>query len=225
MNHIDTMPVYQTYIHRRNDTGQVFYVGAGNAKRPYVTYTRSEAWNAIAAGGYSIEIAARWNTPKEAGEHESFLIECFKDMGHPLVNKQKGGGGGIGFRPSPETLLKMSAAQSGKIISAEARKKIGAFHSGKKNSKQTIEKISASKRGVALSDEHRKNIGLAQIGKKVSDETKARITEKVKVANAIRYRCAECQYESAPGTLGCHHKKTGHKGRVFPNVIERNTNV
>ena len=36
---------------------------------------------------------ANWDTKKEAFDHEKLLISCFKDMGHPLINKTSGGAG------------------------------------------------------------------------------------------------------------------------------------
>lgn len=78
------------YIHIQN--GKAFYVGIGNAKRPYSKRGRSEAWNEIAKNGYEVQIV-------EEGEkdyilkREKELIEFFgrRITGGQLVNIHPGG--------------------------------------------------------------------------------------------------------------------------------------
>lgn len=40
---------FYTYLHRRNDTGQVFYVGKGKGQRAHDKYKRSAHWKRIVA--------------------------------------------------------------------------------------------------------------------------------------------------------------------------------
>ena len=85
---------YYTYLHTRNDTGKVFYIGKGQGKRCYNKKSRNKWWKHIESkAGRTVEILAYWNTNKEACEHERLLIACFRDMGYELVNICDGGEG------------------------------------------------------------------------------------------------------------------------------------
>lgn len=134
---------YCTYIHRQNSDGKVFYVGAGQLRRAYIKRDRSKEWyETVEKHGFSYERVAIWSTRQEAFDHEELLISCFKDMGHPLVNKSTGGvSGSAGTKQSPETVAKRVA-----------------HHIGSKRSNQTRENISASKLGVAI--DHKKHMCL-----------------------------------------------------------------
>lgn len=143
------MRTFLTYIHRRNDTGAVFYVGKGSHRRAHEERGRSAYWTRVVAKhGYSVEIVAPWRTEQEAFDHEVFLIVCFRSMGAPLVNLTNGGDGMSGHRHSPETKARMRAKALGRSrgaktrekirqyrlgipVSAEAKALIGAFHSAR----------------------------------------------------------------------------------------------
>ena len=84
--------MFYTYAHVRKDTNKIFYIGKGIDDRAWFTYGRNKHWNHIVKKhGYSVQILADWRTEKEALEHESLLISCFKDMGNKLVNMTDGG--------------------------------------------------------------------------------------------------------------------------------------
>lgn len=124
-----------TYIHKNQD-GKVFYVGAGSYHRMFNKSLRSKEWQEMAKNGRTTELVAWWNTKEEAFSHEKLLISCFKDMGHPLVNKTSGGLGNdaerskelkeshskkmlgnkhrLGIPHDNEAKLKMSQARAGK---------------------------------------------------------------------------------------------------------------
>ena len=85
--------MFNTYIHRRNTDGKVFYVGMGSLHRMTNKSMRSAEWHEMAKNGRTVEFVANWDTKKEAFDHEKLLISCFKDMGHPLINKTSGGAG------------------------------------------------------------------------------------------------------------------------------------
>lgn len=141
---------YFTYLHRTADAGRIFYVGKGTRDRERTPSGRSEYWNRIAAKhGYVPEIVARWASEEEAFEHERFLISTFKEMGIELCNLTVGGEGASGCvqseetkrkrneklrgrRKSPETIARMKAAQAGKVISEEQRRKLSTLWRGKK---------------------------------------------------------------------------------------------
>jgi hypothetical protein len=86
--------MYYTYLHSTSD-GSVFYVGKGREERAYTKHDRSVAWkeHVKKSQGYAVSILADWPKEEEAFEHEKFLISCFKDMGHNLLNLTSGGKG------------------------------------------------------------------------------------------------------------------------------------
>lgn len=104
---------HYTYLHRKANTGEIFYVGKGKNDRAWSKSKRSTHWQRIAnKHGIVVEIVARWSSAHDAFEHERFLIWCFRDMGVDLCNHT---GGGDGLRdPSPEVRAKLSAALKGK---------------------------------------------------------------------------------------------------------------
>lgn len=123
---------YCTYIHIRNTDGKVFYVGAGKPRRAGIRSTRSNAWKEmVEKHGYTYEKVAFWKTQEEALSHEILLIDCFKDMGHPLVNITSGGKGLLGYKHSNEWM--------------ENHKKL---HTGAKRSEETKKKMSQNSLGV-----------------------------------------------------------------------------
>lgn len=79
---------YCVYIHRRKDTGVVFYVGEGTERRPRAAckYTRSKAWLATVeeAGGFTWEIVKSHLTKAEAQELEVELKMTYENLvNHP----------------------------------------------------------------------------------------------------------------------------------------------
>lgn len=90
---------FYTYLHRRNDTNAVFYIGKGKGNRAYVK-KRNKFWHSVAdSRGFTVEIVARWETEKQAHDHEIFLIWCFRQMNAKLVNQTDGGEGTAGLEP------------------------------------------------------------------------------------------------------------------------------
>lgn len=90
---------YYTYLHHRNDTNAVFYIGKGKGNRAWVT-KRNKFWHSIAdTRGFSVEICAYWATEQQAHDHEKFLIWCFNELRIKLVNQTDGGEGTSGLTP------------------------------------------------------------------------------------------------------------------------------
>ena len=113
---------YYTYAHFRADDGKCLYIGKGKGKRAWVTSKRSAWWKSVVAKhGYRVQILATWESEEEAFEHEKFLIACFRDMGHPLVNLTGGGEGPSGLKHSAETRAKMAERARQQWSSPEAR--------------------------------------------------------------------------------------------------------
>jgi len=101
--------MYYTYIHRYQDTGQVFYVGMSKNKLRMTSKHRSHQphwYAAIENKEWFAEAVANWNTKEEAESHEQLLIACFRDMKHPIINLTKGGAGRTGFKWTAEERIK-----------------------------------------------------------------------------------------------------------------------
>lgn len=189
--------MFYTYIHLRKDNNAPFYVGKGKGKRFCSIHNRNRWWkNVVKKHDFHAEILAYWETEKEAFEHEKFLIECLKSIGHNLVNMTNGGDGTSGWIPSQEWRQKKSDSQkalfkdkkNNPMTSPENRKKKSQNLSGSKLSEETKKKISASligntrSLGRNLSDNHKKKISDSLLGnkrtagKKLSDEHKMKLS-------------------------------------------------
>lgn len=85
------------YVHKRMDNGEIFYVGIGNLRRPYVKYKRSSWWkNIVKIYGYEVEIIKENLSWEEACELEKFYIKKIgrEDLGlGSLINMSDGGDG------------------------------------------------------------------------------------------------------------------------------------
>lgn len=104
---------HYVYLHRRNDTGEVFYVGKGTLRQRQRTQVceramsqkrRSRRWqNVVAKHGYSVQIFASCETDTEAQRLEVALIAEYgrADIGTgSLVNMTDGGDGHAGLVPA-----------------------------------------------------------------------------------------------------------------------------
>jgi len=125
--------MYCLYIHKRKSDKEIFYIGIGNNKRPYIKSTRSSFWkNEVNKHDYIIEILSdnlNWESAQEA---EIQLIKLYgrRDLGlGNLVNLTDGGDGSPGCKPSKETRNKLSIALKGKNLGRISPMK------GKKNPK------------------------------------------------------------------------------------------
>ncbi len=165
---------YYTYFHTRNDTGAVFYIGKGKAWRANMT-NRNKMWKAIAEKhGFSVHIASNWKTEKEAFDHEIFLIDCFRSLGAKLANMTDGGDGWSGMRHTDEHKQLMREKMTGRVMSAETKRKMSASAKARKEREGNVF-FSPS-----ATDEQRaewaKKSAESQVGKKLSEEHKAKIS-------------------------------------------------
>ena len=127
--------MFYTYIHRRADTGQVFYVGKGQNNRAYSKGQRNRWWHFVTEKhGYTVEVCADWTTEEQAIDHEILLISCFKDMNHPLVNQTLGGDGISGYHHTDATKKLIAEASSKQIHTVERRNAISKALIGNTNS-------------------------------------------------------------------------------------------
>jgi hypothetical protein len=140
---------YYTYIHRKADTNEIFYVGKGKERRAWSTSKRNAHWhNIVQKHGVTVEIVANWRSSKEALDHEVFLIWCLRDMGIALCNMTRGGDGLCD--PTQEVRDKIAESlrgrpgrpmgESTKKIMSESRKGIGNPMFGRKITEEAKKK-------------------------------------------------------------------------------------
>ena len=161
-----------TYAHHRQDTGQVFYIGKGSLRRAHEQRGHNKYWNAVVAKhGYKVTVLAKWQTDKEAFDHEKFLIACFKDLGHPLTNATDGGEGLSGWTWSDSQRAKLIAALKGRQ---------GTFK-GRKHTPETLALISqrltgkpGPRLGVKLSESTRQAMSARAKAQWASEEARAK---------------------------------------------------
>jgi hypothetical protein len=104
------------YLHKRNDTKDVFYVGIGKSeKRAFSKNSRNAHWyNVVNKIGYSIEITHRDICWEEACTIEIYLISFYREIhNNKICNLNNGGNGNLGYKASLETKKKIS--ESAKI--------------------------------------------------------------------------------------------------------------
>lgn len=155
------MNKYILYFHINNTTGQVFYVGIGNSKRPYKTTSRNELWhNIVNKYGYDVIIEEINLTWEEACITEMYWIKRIgrRDLGKgSLVNMTDGGEGRKCFKTSENTKKLISESLLGikrKPMSQETKDKIRKFNlgkpsnnKGKKTSEESKKKMSEARKG------------------------------------------------------------------------------
>lgn len=195
MNVADAIDEFCVYFHINPLKNEIFYVGIGNVKRPYVKSNRRKFWkNIVNKYGYIVDVVHINLSWKEACILEKFYVKKIgrRDLGLGTLVNLTDGGDGLS-NPSKETRLKMSKAALIRGISIEQRIKFSNSKKGKKQSPETVAKrilattgrkrtkeqkqnISNSLKGKIRSEESRKNIGLGKLGKKLSEETKKKMS-------------------------------------------------
>lgn len=103
MNH------FYVYLHRRNDTNEVFYVGKGSGRRSHST-KRNILWKRIAKkAGYTVEIISKNLSESLAYQIEETLITLYKTRDLAKANISLGGFGGMSGLPCPELAKKRAS--------------------------------------------------------------------------------------------------------------------
>lgn len=124
---------HYTYVHRRLDDHQIFYVGKGQGNRAWSSKRRNAHWgHVVAKHGFYTEIWGYFETAESAFLDEIRLIEVLSAWA-PLTNKTPGGEGGasgaqhpmfgkkgpecpiFGIVRSPETRRRQGAAKKGAL--------------------------------------------------------------------------------------------------------------
>jgi hypothetical protein len=95
---------------------------------------------------------------------------------HSPETRQKMSAAKIGWRMPPEIVEKIAAKNRGRKLSDEHRAKISARHKGRKRPPELVEKTAASRRGQKASEETRAKLSASHKGKTPSPETRARMS-------------------------------------------------
>lgn len=225
-----TDATYFIYLHIRNDTGQVFYVGKGTRthakqyQRAYVTKKRSRFWQAIAGkAGYSVVLYAEFFSEADAFNMECELIAQHGRIkqGGTLCNLTLGGEGHTGLSASQETRQKLSAAISGERH----------FNWGRKLSAETCRRKSEAMKasphnlaGKKLPDWWKQRIANGKMGKRnpmhgktgAAHPNSRRVRDK---ATGVEYPSVTAAARAAGLSIqGLHNMLTGH--RVNTSTME-----
>lgn len=179
-----TMGVFMYYVYAHlNEDNEVIYIGKGSGDRAWKLFNRNKNWRkALPHGPEEIKLLA-WDIEdeKEAYALESSYIKKYKELGHPLVNKDPAKPW-LGKKRDPEFMRRF--IQAGQA--PEAREKRRQAMLGRELPKEQKEKISAALTGRSLTEEHKAKIGLAnkghayRVGHKHTEETKRIMSEAAK---------------------------------------------
>lgn len=218
-----TDTTYFIYLHRRNDTGDVFYVGKGTRtkkkqyERAYVIKKRGAFWNSIVSkAGYTVELVADFFVESDAFAMERDLIAFYgrRVDGGTLCNLTAGGDGHAGLSPSQETRAKLRAAVAGplhpnwgKALSAETCKK----------KSESLKNSPLSLRGKKLPDWWKQRIAATKVGAKnpmygktgAAHPNSRRVIDK---ATGAEYPSVTAAARAAGLSMqGLHNMLTGHR--------------
>lgn len=194
---------FYTYIHRKKDTGEVFYVGKGTGQRYRTKQYRSTYWHrTVDKHGLLAEVVEEYDNEADAFAMERYLIASYRQLGVNLCNLTDGGDGAAGAKrteewkrragqwvskaltgrkDSEETRRRKSEAAKGRPMSPEAIAKTAAFHTGRKRSPETLAKMSAALKGKGLgrkkSEQEKEANRIRMTGRQFSEETKRKMSE------------------------------------------------
>ena len=182
---------FYTYVHRRADTGVIFYVGKGTGRRARFILNRNPYWQHVAAKhGYEVEIVAYFYAEEDAFSHEREMIAELRRSGVKLANLTEGGEGTVGRRHTAEARAKMSEAAAGRKVSDATREKLSMVHQGRVMTAEHRANLSEANRRRFSTPEGRQKARECQLGKTFSEEHRAKISAAKKGNSANRGRVA-----------------------------------
>lgn len=150
---------FYTYIHMKETTGEIFYVGKGQGNRFKTTKNRSEFWKRTANKyGVIVDIVAHKLSENEAFILEKKLIKIYgrKNLGTGnLVNLTEGGEGAVGYVCSEELREKRRILGTGRKHSDEHKQYMSGVMKGRVFSEETILKMRNARLGKKLTEEQR----------------------------------------------------------------------
>jgi len=125
----------------------------------------------------------------------------------------------LGYLNSPETRLKISKTQIGRIVSEETRRKLSKVHIGKKCSQETKDKISKANMGKKRSQEVKDKLSKIHMGEKrmpMSQKTKDKIgkANKGKIrSQELKNRISETNKKRILSKEARQRMSEAHKGK------------
>jgi len=156
--------MFYVYVHIREDTNQIFYVGKGKCNRCFSKQNRNKHWKHIVESvSHKVHIIANNLDEELAFLCEKELISKLKQLGTKLVNYTDGGEGVSGLKHSKESKEKMSAKQKGR----QTRER-NPFY-GKKHDNKTKQKMSELKLGKPTWNAGKKNVYSEETKQKMSN--------------------------------------------------------
>jgi len=189
------------YLHKRNDTGKVFYVGIGNSKsRAFSKYGRNEYWKRITNKyGYQIIITHENLIREEACCIEKYLIAFYNEIGgNKLTNMTKGGDGSDTETAIKNNIIRWSDLEQRKRLSElnkkrfeneEERKKISEANKKRFENEEERKKVSEANKKRFSIDANKEMMkqSTTNFWKNLSDEKKAEIKAKMKASANKRW--------------------------------------
>lgn len=156
--------MYYVYVHIRQDTNQIFYVGKGKENRCFSKNNRNKHWKHITESvSYKVNIIASDLEEELAFLCETEMIAKLKHLKINLVNYTDGGEGVSGLKHSEESKKKMSAKQKGRLAGEK-----NPFY-GKTHNDETKQKMSAKKVGTTPWNLNKTEIYSNETKKKMSE--------------------------------------------------------
>jgi hypothetical protein len=155
---------FYVYIHSKPD-GTPFYVGKGCGIRAHrFTIRNPHHKNVVNKYGKENIIIGKLECESElmAFEREKWLISLFKGIGIELTNRTDGGEGSSGLVMSEEAKTQISAklkGQPGRPHTNETKAKISAANTGKKRTEEA--KMKMGRKGKIVSAETREKLKAA----------------------------------------------------------------
>lgn len=194
--------------------------------------------NKWGAENFSIEIIAEYLTEEESLQAEiDFIVEYESTNRNIGYNIATGGNTPMsGRKHTSETIEKLRLIATGKIPSAETRKKMSEAHIGSKRteatkqkmrdaralqapaSQETKDKIAASKKGKQLSVEHKLKISENHGSRKLTDQDILAIIDLINQSQLSQKEIADT-FSIDPSIVSCI--KRGTKWKQFHHLIKR----
>ena len=166
---------FYVYLHTRNDTGEVFYVGKGCGKRAWWKNGRNKHWHFIVnKAGYDVHIYEG-----NLSEHDAFNIEKERIQFYGrknLCNYTDGGEATSGVKKTEAQKLKMREAMLGRKFSDETIKKMKQAAVIRNSRPDFQQKRVAKLIGKKHTKKHKQKIALSGIGRVLSKEARQKIS-------------------------------------------------
>lgn len=208
MARVRVTPVFYVYVHKKADTGEIFYIGKGNTNRAWVSNKRSAFWkNVSKKHGHIVEIIHNDLDEDTAMMLEVAEINNHKALGIKLCNLTKGGDGSTGFKFSDDQREKLKAKNNPKRVG----------HTGFKHSEKSKKKMSESTKGKNTGSDH------YLFGKKHSDISKIKMSNScIGISSGVKnYFHNNSLYEFFNKDFGSVLTTQYEMKKYFPDLIQQ----